>query len=542
MSFPPIVERELRLTARRSGAYWARSFTAVGGLAIAAGTIVVQLGAGSLPGEIGETLFFILSLIAFGLALLAGPFITADCLSTEKREGTLGLLFLTRLRSRDIVLGKLVSTSLPAIFWPLALIPVMALCFPLGGLSQTAFWRMALSLLATLLFSLGCGLFISSLSRAGYRAITATLAAVVAVSFGIPALTLLTPAAKSLLPLSPAAACWFSFDANHAAAPWLHPSAIVGVLLEAVLLVAAAIRILPSSRAAAARKPPSLRVFEFVANLGMAPPRGRERSEMLSENPILWLAARHRRKRGLLWFAFVAVVTGALGSIQLLPASLPRAHLLFFSLFGLHTIVKFWIARTACHQFADDRQSGALELLLTSPLPERAIIQGWLTGLKKRFLGPVVAIASIDLLLFLTGLDGGVTTELDIAFLATIGLFIADTYTLCWVGFWFGLNASTPTRAFYRTIGFVLVLPWVGFLGVIGSLGLFGPFGGAPSPSGLAIVWFIAGYLTDLAFCGWAISKLDAGFREASASQAPANGSKRIWRALRRPAPVVQEN
>jgi len=535
MRFLPIVERELRLTARRSGSYWARSFTAIAGLAIAAGTIVMQLGAGSLPGEIGETLFFVLSLIAFGLALFVGPFITADCLASEKRQGTLGLLFLTRLRSHNIVLGKLVSTSLPAFFWPLALIPVMALCFPLGGLNQPTFWRMALSLLVTLVFSLSCGLFMSSICRAGYRAVMATLAAVVAISFGIPALVLLASPAELLLPLSPAAACWFSLDANHAAAPWQHPASILGVLLESGLFVAGAISILPLSRTATARKPSSLRLFEFIGNIGLAPPRGKERSEMLSENPILWLAARHRRKRGFLWFAFAVVVTGALGAIQLLPANLPRAPLLFFSLFGLHTVVKLWIARTACHQFADDRQSGALELLLTSPLPERAIIQGWLSGLKKRFLGPVVAIASIDLTLFLTGLDGGVTTELDIAFLATIGLFIADTYTLCWVGFWFGLNSRTATRAFYRTIGFVLALPWVAFLGVIGALGLFSSFGAAPSPSSLAIVWFIAGYLTDLAFCGWAISRLDAGFREASVSRKPSEETRRIWDALRWP-------
>ncbi len=81
----------------------------------------------------------------------------------------------------------------------------------------------------------------------------------------------------------------------------------------------------------------------------------------------------------------------------------------------------------------------------------------------------------------------------------------------------------------------MLALPRVAFLGVIGSLGLFSPTGGAPSPSGLAIIWFIAGYLTDLAFCGWAISRLDAGFREASVSRKPSEEKRKIWDALRWP-------
>jgi len=37
--------------------------------------------------------------------------LTADTLSGESREGTLGLLFLTDLRSWDVTLGKLASAG-----------------------------------------------------------------------------------------------------------------------------------------------------------------------------------------------------------------------------------------------------------------------------------------------------------------------------------------------------------------------------------------------------------------------------------------------
>ncbi|HQU46125.1 MAG TPA: hypothetical protein PK867_25150, partial [Pirellulales bacterium] len=43
--------------------------------------------------------------------------LTADCISSERREGTLGLLFLTDLRGHDVVLGKLVVAGLGAFYY-----------------------------------------------------------------------------------------------------------------------------------------------------------------------------------------------------------------------------------------------------------------------------------------------------------------------------------------------------------------------------------------------------------------------------------------
>ena len=40
------------------------------------------------------------------------PAVTCGCIADEKKQGTLGLLFLTHLNSADIVLGKFVSRAL----------------------------------------------------------------------------------------------------------------------------------------------------------------------------------------------------------------------------------------------------------------------------------------------------------------------------------------------------------------------------------------------------------------------------------------------
>src|SRR6476619_4992881 len=99
----PVVFRELRAESRRGVNYWLR--------VLAAGVIIVvfaslistsQLDAS----QIGLALFSALhSTLLFGFWIVA-PLMTADCVSGEKRDGTLGLLFLTPLRVLDVIAGK----------------------------------------------------------------------------------------------------------------------------------------------------------------------------------------------------------------------------------------------------------------------------------------------------------------------------------------------------------------------------------------------------------------------------------------------------
>src|SRR5207245_2009309 len=103
-------------------------------------------------------LFVAFGVLALAFCLLAGIFLTADCLSEEKREGTLGLLFLTNLRSYDVVLGKLLATSLHSFYGLLAIFPVLGLPLMMGGVTLGEFWRVILVLIVTLFLSLALGL------------------------------------------------------------------------------------------------------------------------------------------------------------------------------------------------------------------------------------------------------------------------------------------------------------------------------------------------------------------------------------------------
>src|SRR5258706_457347 len=180
MDLLPIVGRELRVRARKAGTYWFR-FGAAAGLLLV-WTLLVTADRNTPPTRLGQNTFIALTILVLGFCLLAGLFLTADCLSQEKREGTLGLLFLTPLKSYDIVLGKLAVTSVESVFALLALFPILALPLMMGGVTGTEFLRVFLVLLSTLAFSLGAGLYVSSSVHEARAALSRTLIVVSATS------------------------------------------------------------------------------------------------------------------------------------------------------------------------------------------------------------------------------------------------------------------------------------------------------------------------------------------------------------------------
>jgi ABC-type transport system involved in multi-copper enzyme maturation permease subunit len=219
MTFLPIVARELRVAARRRGTYWTRLGAALAGLAIGAWVMIVpELRS---PQKLGTSLFVALSVIAYVHSLLAGMFTTADCLSEEKREGTLGLLFLTDLKGYDIVLGKLAATSLNALYGMLAIFPIMAISLLAGGVTGAEFWRVVLVSVNNLLFSLAVGMFCSAISKDERKAVLLAFLMMLFFTAAVPLLaTILEIHGRrevGLYIFSPGTTCVAAFDDNYRA-------------------------------------------------------------------------------------------------------------------------------------------------------------------------------------------------------------------------------------------------------------------------------------------------------------------------------------
>src|SRR5437016_10772215 len=136
--------------------------------------------------DFGSALFGMLTWLSLAAAITAGIFFTSDCLSEEKREGTLGFLFLTDLRGYDVLSGKLLATSLRGLFALLALFPILAITLLMGGVAGAEFWKTALALLNALFCSLAAGLFVSAISRDSQKALAATFFLLLVLIFGGP--------------------------------------------------------------------------------------------------------------------------------------------------------------------------------------------------------------------------------------------------------------------------------------------------------------------------------------------------------------------
>src|SRR5262249_1133399 len=137
MTLLPVVERELRVASRKRATFWIPIIAAlvafgIGALFLILGLLApAMLGFGGLAS--GRGLFTTLTALLLAGALSAGVFLTSDCVSEEKREGTLGFLFLTDLRGYDVVGGKLFAAGLRSLYGLLASLPILAVTLLMGG-------------------------------------------------------------------------------------------------------------------------------------------------------------------------------------------------------------------------------------------------------------------------------------------------------------------------------------------------------------------------------------------------------------------------
>ncbi len=456
MTFLPIVERELRVRARLKATFRTRM-----GAALTASLIIgFFLGAGRVsPARYGATVFWFVSVLAFIWCLLEGPRNTADALSEEKREGTLGLLFLTDLKGYDVVLGKLLATSLNSFYGVLAIVPPLGIPLLLGGVTAGEFWRMVLVLLVTLLFSLSASLFISANSCNERRAwVTAVL--LIAFLAVVPPLFrwIPLPSMKLLGAVSPTPALYSLDDALFTRQPQAFWHSVLGVHALTWGFLIAACLVLPRSW----QDKPVQRANRETTPVYRQRSR-EERQRQMDLNPVVWMLTRGKRAE---WYVWVAVAGYAVPAM-LIAVIWSDVRVLIFPLLGtglaLNYLLAVWVASKACFMISDARASGALDLLLTTPVGPGAIIDGHAQALRRQFFVPFVAL-SISEIIVAAALDVRVTEG---AAFAPVAAFVvaafmgAQMVAVGWFGLWTGLTTKKSAHAVVKTILWVIVLPAV---------------------------------------------------------------------------------
>lgn len=490
MTVLPVVDRELRVASRRAWTYWGRAGAGLSAILISAWFLVLQASTGL--GQMGKPLFGTLSFLSFLFAALAGVTYSADSVSAEKREGTLGLLFLTDLHGFDVTLGKLTASSLGAFYSLLATLPVLALALMLGGVTAGEYWRMVLVLLNTLLLSLAAGMLASVWSTDSKRAALATFLLIIAAMFLLLVLGWLvgiglrhfgyskTPLGewndlwvKWVSWMTPISGYIRTFDDEykiHAEHFWLSQGYTFGLAI--VFLILASCR-LPHSWQDGTHEPRQRGWRSRLERLRFptAARRSAFRTRLLELGPVVWLTGRHWLRPVLVWVFLVgSAVLCFLGSRLLGATDPPDGTVYIIPTMLLHFVLKVWIASEAPRQFIEDRRSGAMELLLATPLTVNEVLRGRLGALRRQFGGPIVAVLVGDAL-WLTWTFHQMANNSEQYY--WLGLWLLrmaflpfDGYTLAWVGLWNGMTARSG-RATAMTVTRVLTLPWIIYLALL---------------------------------------------------------------------------
>src|SRR5438874_1848745 len=367
MTFLPIAERELRVAARKWSTFWLRIVAALIALIIAGGFLITaRVGAFPFgPSSFGKGLFTVLTWLSLAVALSAGLFFTSDCLSEEKREGTLGFLFLTDLRGYDVVFGKLLATSLRAICALLAVFPILAITLLMGGVTGAQFWRTVFALVNALFISLAAGMFVSAISRDSQKALSATLLLLVLLVSGGPIVDAIAGPGGPFQPV-------FSFSSPGylfmAAGAWAQPPVLLAFIVNQAIgwiLIGLTCALLPHTwqekgRRASKANPTSETWTDRSER------RRQHRLKLLTPNPVFWLAYRHRWQRIPFWVVAMLLAGGA---AIFTAKGVSWTWWLWSYLGGFLSLVLYLaVASQAGRFFVEAQRTRLLELLLATPL------------------------------------------------------------------------------------------------------------------------------------------------------------------------------
>ena len=501
--------------------------------ALAAYLLVVEyrFGGGGMRGfPMGAIFLGILANLVFVYACAAGLNGTADAISQEKREGTLGLLFLTDLKSYDVAFGKLFSASLNAFYALLVAVPVLAIAVLLGGVTGAMLWRMSLALLNMLFFASATGLMVSTLSqnaRSAYGAATAILVLYL-VCFSITSEALRATGKHG-------AAQFFEWiNPGHTFALAQSPSRNAGPFWNSLLVTH--LNAWAFFLMACWRLPRSWQDKGTLADVGWrgrwrqwcygkAEVRRAFRESLVGVNPFYWMASRTRLGPAFVWLGTAIV----LFLISLLHELSPHEVFMTFFVFQiilLHGMLKFWVATEASRNLEEQKHSGALELLLAgTPLSPREIVSGQWQALRRMFLRPTIVVLCIDIVLmalapidahrmrsaFVSNED---LTNFTAAVVVGMIVLVADLWTMAWVAMWQAIKQTAPKRAAGWAIQQVLIWPWMIFV----SLGVIAWGNSTSFPTGL-IGWTGISLGLDFVLATRAKHKLLEQFRELATAR-----------------------
>ncbi len=366
----PIVFRELRAESRRPVNFWLR--------VLAAGAIIVTFASLTSTTQVdtsrlGPALFYVLHRTLFFGFWIVAPLMTADCISQEKREGTLGLLFLTPLTVLDVIVGKSAIHILRACTLFLAATPVLVLPLVLGGVS----WRMVLAAVeqegVALLLGIAAGIHASTKGGTTIQVmVRAEAYAVFLVILSVLGNFLLNYIFQNIR---------MSFASSMALSLLLNLTIFGVVLAESVRLLHKTWH----EESSGSGQPSWVKIFsgsDFWREMFRW-----DTSRTLDRNPMAWLQEYSWTARLTKWGWFILFL---LADLVVMTDWESRSFLKWLPV--LTGGLALGVAFSAAGSFRRERQTGLLEILLVTPISARKVIAGRLWGLFSHYVPALLAL------------------------------------------------------------------------------------------------------------------------------------------------------
>lgn len=466
----PLIERELRVALRKQRPAKSRLKVA----AVSAGGSVLFLLLGVLTGSrsLGRTLDQYLCAAAL-FFILQVPMLISGVLAEERRNQTLGLLFLSGLTPGEVFAGKFLSSTLIAFTNLLALFPMLALPFLIGGISFDVFLATICVLPVLMLLTLSLSLLASVLSRDDGTATVLAVTFAALLCLFTPAIYLaqsfFAPGAKlSLwwLRLSPAYGPYLvwgglRFGLRGPAQHEFWQNILITLFWSSLAVAGSAFalkRLWQEREDQASLSGWQKRWSEFLH--GTRQGRQQLASLWLDVNPFVWLAGRNQRPATLGGLVVGGIIFAWLVCWAMWPARWLRVQN-FFITATLLNLVLAWITRlTAAQELGLARRDGAYELLLTTPLNPSDIVWGTLEALKWHFRKLANFVFCLNALMMLAGLlirswkiSALIEYSLVWGFLLSWSWSLGHRWSRVLPVMWASLNSGRPAHALWKTSG-----------------------------------------------------------------------------------------
>jgi len=479
----PLITRELQVQSRKRATYNGR---VTWGLLI---LFLLAFFALNFPVQSANGRY-LLALIHAPITLilfLQTPLGAADAISREKREGTLGLLLLTGLTPREVVLGKLVANFIQLFYFVLTMLPFIIIPVLLGGVGPQDFLLSVVIWISIVAAGLSAGLVASAIFTGFGAAICCAMvlaAALIVLISSFVVNTLFTfpnrfpedlPLSMRIFVVGPALMI-FPMQARDvvgtffASPRWFFYACEAGLLILSALILRRSIKfcarkVAQHAESAVETKRQAAFRRKFLTPVLWRKAFRRSLGSKLQRNPLIWLEYRTAWARASRWIIVLLVV----GIETILFSSLENRE----EFIGAHFMMLFaliaFIAFKSSSSFHREKESGAFELLLVAPLTEKQLLSGRLLAVLSYYRLPLLILASVGLFGF-TWADSAFADRNRLSAAVNFTSIFASLISVPICGLFFALRHRTFFSGLLWTSFIALLVPiciWSAFNGLL---------------------------------------------------------------------------